>query len=53
MKYKDAIKDKQYFKEGKLTIPFIGRNNFVKSKEAAGRKKTPKDVNKIKPKLIH
>lgn len=52
VKYKEAIKDKQYFKEGKLTIPFIGRNDFIKNKEAVGRKKDLKDVKKIKPKLI-
>ena len=52
VKYKEAIKDKQYFREGKLTIPFIGRNDFIRNKEAAGRKKDLKDVKKIKPKLI-
>lgn len=51
VKYKVAIKDKQYFKEGKLKIPFIGRNDFIKNKEAAGRKKDLTDVKKIKPKL--
>jgi hypothetical protein len=50
--YKDAIKDKQQFKSGNLSIPFIGVKDFTRNKEAAGRKKDLKDVKKIKPKLI-
>lgn len=52
VQYSEAIKDKQYFKEGKIKIPFIGRNDFIRNKEAVGRKKDLKNVKKIKPKLI-
>ncbi len=53
--YADAIKDKQYFKSQDLTIPFIGVTDFIKNKEAVGRKKDLDDVKKVRkaqPKLI-
>jgi len=53
--YSDAIKDKQYFKSHDLTIPFIGVADFIKNKEAVGRKKDLNDVKKVRqaqPKLI-
>lgn len=55
VRYADAIKDKQYFKSKDLTIPFIGVTDFIKNKEAVGRKKDLDDVKKIRknqPKLI-
>lgn len=50
--FAQAIKNKQYFKEGKMEIPFIGREDFIKNKEAVGRKKDIEDVKRLKAKLI-
>lgn len=53
--YSNAIKDKQYFRSQHLTIPFIGVKDFIKNKEAVGRKKDLEDVKKVRkaqPKLI-
>jgi len=55
VRYSDAVTDKQYFQSGKLTIPFIGVKDFIKNKEAVGRKKDLEDVRKVqkvRPKLI-
>jgi predicted nucleotidyltransferase len=52
VRYKDAVRNKQQFKSENLSIPFIGVKDFIRNKEAAGRKKDLKDVKKIKPKLI-
>lgn len=46
--YADAIKGKQYFKSKDLNIPFIGLADFIKNKEAAGRKKDLDDVKKVR-----
>lgn len=37
--YEDAKKDKKFFTDGAFSIPFIGVQDFIKNKEAAGRKK--------------
>jgi predicted nucleotidyltransferase len=50
--YRDAEKDKMFFNSAGLKIPFIGVKDFIKNKEAAGRKKDLQDVKKLKPKLI-
>lgn len=53
--YAEAIKHKQYFQSQDLVIPFIGIADFIKNKEAVGRKKDLDDVKKVskaKPKLI-
>lgn len=52
VKYSEAIKDKQQFRADKLQIPFIGVKDFIKNKEAVGRKKDIEDAKKLKPKLI-
>lgn len=49
--YEDAKKDKKFFTNGALRIPFIGVQDFIKNKEAAGRKKDLQDLKKLKPKL--
>ena len=46
--YRQAIADKQTFKAGKLLIFYIGRNDFIKNKEATARKKDLKDAKKLK-----
>ena len=51
VQFGDAVKSKQYFKSGKLDIPFIG-DDFIKNKKATGRKKDLEDVKKVQPKLI-
>lgn len=48
VKYANAVKDKQIFKSGKLEIPFIGVRDFIRNKEAVGRKKDLDDVKKLK-----
>ncbi|MEO7922437.1 MAG: nucleotidyltransferase [Chitinophagaceae bacterium] len=50
--FQEAVKNKQYFQEGKMHIPFIGREDFIKNKETVGRKKDIEDVKRIKPRLI-
>ena len=53
--YAEAQKDKQYFKSQHLTIPFIGVADFIKNKEAVGRKKDLEDVKRVRkyqPQLI-
>lgn len=50
--YADALKDKQVYKSEGIRIPYIGVKDFIKNKEAIGRKKDLMDVAKIKPKLI-
>ncbi|MDZ4809445.1 MAG: hypothetical protein SGI96_14425 [Bacteroidota bacterium] len=52
VKFQEATKNKQYFKEGKQVIPFIGVQDFIKNKEAVGRKKDLEDVKKVRPKLM-
>ncbi|HPH32460.1 MAG TPA: nucleotidyltransferase [Chitinophagaceae bacterium] len=47
VQYADAIKDKQQFKSGKLVIPYIGVKDFIRNKEATGRKKDLEDVKKL------
>ena len=48
--FKDAIKSKQLFKSGKLLIPFIGKEDFLRNKKATGRKKDMEDVKRLNPK---
>ena len=50
--YKDAKKDKNFFNSGELEIPFIGVQDFIKNKEASGRRKDLQDIKRLKPKLI-
>jgi len=50
--YKDARKDKKFFKNGELEIPFIGVQDFIRNKEATGRRKDLQDIKKLKPNLI-
>ena len=50
--YKEAIKDKQVFRSGELKIFFIGVRDFIKNKEAVGRKKDLSDAKKLRPRLI-
>ena len=52
VQFADAMKGRQFFKFGKIEIPFIGKNDFVKNKIASGRKKDMADVKKIAPKAI-
>jgi hypothetical protein len=52
VRYADAVNDKQYFKSKDLTIPYIGVKDFIKNKEAVGRKKDLKDVKRIRPKGV-
>lgn len=49
VQFADAVKGKQFFKSGKLEIPFIGKDDFIRNKKATGRKKDLQDVKKIKP----
>jgi hypothetical protein len=49
VQFKDAVKGKQYFKAGKIEVPFIGREDFIKNKKAAGRQKDLVDVKKLQP----
>jgi hypothetical protein len=51
VEFKDAAGNRQRFKHGKLEISFIGRQDFIKNKEAAGRKKDLKDVKRLIPKV--
>ena len=48
--FEDAVKAKQHFKSGKLDIPFIGKEDFIRNKKATGRKKDLEDVKRIEPK---
>jgi hypothetical protein len=48
--YEDAKKDKKFFKTGELKIPFIGVRDFIKNKEASGRRKDLQDIKKLKHK---
>lgn len=50
--YNDAIKDKQYFKSQHLRIPFIGVTDFIKNKQAVGRKKEKKGEIEPPPRLF-
>jgi predicted nucleotidyltransferase len=52
VRYSDAVKDKQYFKSKELSIPYIGVKDFIKNKEAVGRKKDLKDIKKIRSKMV-
>ena len=52
VRFSDAVMSKQFFKSGKLQIPFIGRDDFIRNKKATGRKKDLKDVKKLQPKPI-
>lgn len=47
VKYSEAVRDKQQFKSQDLTIPYIGVKDFIKNKEAVGRKKDLEDVRKL------
>ena len=49
VQFADAVKGKQLFKSGKLEIPFIGKDDFIRNKKATGRKKDLQDVKKIQP----
>lgn len=46
--FEEAFQNRKYFKHGKLEISFIGWNEFIKNKEAAGRKKDIQDVKRLK-----
>lgn len=50
--YKDAIKDKQVFTSEGVRIHYIGLKDFIRNKEASGRKKDMTDVKKLQPKLM-
>ncbi len=50
VQFKEAEKNKQYFSSGKLAIPFIGKEEFVKNKIASGRKKDLQDAKRIQKK---
>lgn len=50
VRYEEAVKNKQHFKTGKLIIHYIGVKDFIKNKEAVGRKKDLADVKKLKAK---
>ena len=50
--FRNAVKSKQHFKSGKLDIPFIGKEDFIKNKKATGRSKDLEDVKKVQLKLI-
>lgn len=52
VKYCDAEKDKQQFTSQNLSIPYIGVKDFIKNKEAVGRKKDREDSKRIRPKLM-
>lgn len=52
VQFSDAVKSKQFFKSGKIMIPFIGKDDFIKNKKATGRKKDLEDVKKVQPRLI-
>lgn len=39
VQYAQAERNRQLFRRGQLTIPFIGVADFIKNKEASGRKK--------------
>jgi hypothetical protein len=52
VQFADAVKGKQVFRSGKLEIPFIGKDDFVKNKKATGRKKDLEDVRRIQPRLV-
>jgi predicted nucleotidyltransferase len=49
--FADAVKSIQYFKSGKIKIPFIGRDDFIKNKNAVGRKKDIEDLKIISPRI--
>jgi hypothetical protein len=49
VRYSEAKKDKEFFKSAELLVPFISLINFIKNKEAAGRKKDLEDVRRLKP----
>ena len=48
--FADAKKDKEFFRAADLKIPFISLADFIKNKEAVGRKKDLQDVKRIQPK---
>jgi len=50
VQFKNAIQNRKRFKHGSLDISFIGREDFIKNKEAAGRKKDLQDVKRLLPK---
>ena len=50
VRYADAKKDKEFFRAADLKIPFISLADFIKNKEAVGRKKDLQDVKRIQPK---
>jgi hypothetical protein len=52
VQFSDAVKGKQLFKSGKMVIPFIGKDDFIRNKKATGRKKDLEDLKRIQPKLI-
>ncbi|HWR32888.1 MAG TPA: hypothetical protein VN451_05160 [Chitinophagaceae bacterium] len=52
VRFTDAVKNKQLFKSLDITIPFIGAKDFIRNKEAVGRKKDMVDAKKMKPKLM-
>jgi predicted nucleotidyltransferase len=52
VQFSDAVKGKQFFKSGKVEIPFIGKEEFIRNKKASGRKKDLDDVKKVQPRLI-
>jgi hypothetical protein len=49
VQFAQAKRNRQQFQHGKLTIPFIGVADFIKNKEAAGRKKDLQDIRRLMP----
>lgn len=47
LQFKDAVENRKHFKQGTMKIAFIGRDDFIKNKEAAGRKKDLQDVKRL------
>ena len=47
VQYAQAERNRQLFRHGQLTIPFIGVADFIKNKEASGRKKDLQDIRRL------
>lgn len=52
VRFSEAAKRKQFFNSGKIEIPFIGKEDFIKNKKASGRKKDLDDAKKVQLRLI-
>ena len=49
VQYAQAERNRQLFRHGQLTIPFIGVADFIKNKEASGPKKDLQDLRRLMP----